>query len=223
MKVPHPPPTVNRMRLIAGVAVLIGAAWAFGGIAEDVVEGDPITIVDLALAHWFHVHGTAALTSVMLAISSLHGTAAVTSAVALTAAILACRRNWYGLVTLGLVVPLGMLMNVLMKHAFRRDRPIFDDPLLTLSTYSFPSGHVAGAALFYGWVVAMLWPRLRTWRGQAAAIACALFMISLVALSRVYLGVHFLSDVLAAFAEALAWLALCLTAVDFQWRRRGYV
>ncbi|WP_198026916.1 phosphatase PAP2 family protein [Polaromonas glacialis] len=115
------------------------------------------------------------------------------------------------LIGIGLTVPLGMLLNVLMKYAFHRARPSFDDPLLALTTYSFPSGHVAGATLFYGVMAAVVISRTAAWRWRVMAVLAAITMVALVALTRMYLGVHYLSDVLAAFAEGVAWLTLCLT------------
>jgi membrane-associated phospholipid phosphatase len=209
------------LELTAGALVLIGASWLFGGIAEDVVSGDPLTLVDVQVAQWFHAHATPLLTRIMLVITNLHAPLAVTLAVLVIAACLAWKRNWYWLICLGLAVPLGMLLNVLMKYAFHRTRPRFDDPLLVLSSYSFPSGHVAGATLFYGFVAALLVAHVKAWRWRVLVVLAALGMVVLVALTRMYLGVHYLSDVLAAFAEGVAWLTLCLTAVNTFWQHRA--
>jgi undecaprenyl-diphosphatase len=108
---------------------------------------------------------------------------------------------------------------MLLKSAYHRVRPSFDDPLLTLATYSFPSGHTAGTTLFYGFMAALLVSRVRAWRWRVATVMLAVLMIVLVGLSRMYLGVHYLSDVMAAAAISIAWLALCLTSVD-ELRRR---
>ena len=208
------------LQLTAGAVVLIGASWLFGGIAEDVVSGDPLTVIDLQVAQWFHAHSTALMTRVMLIVTHLHGPLAVMLAVVLIAAGLAWQRNWYWLLCVGLTVPFGMLLNVVMKYAFHRARPSFDDPLLMLTTYSFPSGHVAGATLFYGVMAAMVISRTAAWRWRVMAVFIAIMMVVLVALTRVYLGVHYLSDVLAAFAEGVAWLALCLTGIHTYWAHR---
>lgn len=201
------------LELTAGAAVLIGAAWLFGGIAEDVVNGDPLTLVDVRVVQWFHAHATPQLTQAMLALTHLHDTGPVTLAVVLIAVYLAWKRDWYGLIRVSLTVPTGMLLNVLMKLAFHRARPSFDNPLLVLQTYSFPSGHVAGATLLYGVVAALLISKIKAWRWRVVIAFAALTMVALVALSRVYLGAHYPSDVLAAFAEGVAWLALCLTGL----------
>jgi len=214
-----PPGSKLGLGLTVGALVMIGAGWLFGGIAEDVVNGDPLTKVDVWLAQWFHDHATPHLTRVMLAITHAHDPGYIIVAVLLMGCYLACKRNWYWLVCLGLTVPLGMLLNVLMKHSFQRARPSFEHPLLVVSTYSFPSGHVAGATLFYGVIAAMLVTRLSHWRARVVVVMTAVLLVMLVALTRMYLGVHYLSDVLAAFAEGIAWLAICFTALNSLRRR----
>lgn len=208
------------LQLTTGALILIGASWLFGGIAEDVATGDPLTIVDAQVAQWFHAHSTPLLTQAMLAVTDLHGTIPVTAAVVLMAGYLAWKRNWYWLVCLSVTVPFGMLLNVGMKYAFHRARPNFDDPLLMLTSYSFPSGHVAGATLLYGVVAAMLVSGSIAWRTRVMIVLAAITMVALVALTRLYLGVHYLSDVLAAFAEGITWLTLCLTGIHTYWERR---
>ena len=200
------------LQLTLGALVLVGFSWLFGGIAEDVVTGDPLTVVDVLVAQWFHGHAAPGLTRAMLAISQLHSVLAISVAGALTAAVLAWKRHWHWIVVLVLTLPGGMLVNVLMKLAFQRARPSFDHPLLVLTSYSFPSGHVAGATLFYGFLAALLASRYGKWSHKVMALMAAMLLIALVAWSRMYLGVHYLSDVLAAFAEGAAWLTLCVVA-----------
>lgn len=200
------------LQLTLGALVLIGFAWLFGGIAEDVVTGDPITLLDVQLAQWFHGHATPAFTRAMLLVSTLNDVLAISLMGALTAAVLAWRRRWTWLLALALALPGGMLINSLMKLAFHRARPGFDHPLVVLTSFSFPSGHVAGATLFYGFLVALFVIHSTVWKRKAMAVLTAMALIALVALSRISLGAHYLSDVLAAFAESAAWLTLCLLA-----------
>lgn len=209
------------LQMTAGAIALIGASWLFGGISEDVLSGDPLTVVDQYVAEWFNAHATPVVTGAMLLISDLHGVTAITTYVALLALYLLWKRDWYWLLCLGMSVPGGMLLNELMKHAFQRVRPILDAPLLTLSSFSFPSGHVAGTALLYGLLGTMLASRIHAWRWRVRIVICELALVAMVALSRLYLGVHYLSDVLAAFAEAVAWLALCLMATNTYWQLRA--
>ena len=117
-----------------------------------------------------------------------------------------------------LAVPLGMLLNVLLKNIFQRARPSFEHPLLTLTTYSFPSGHAAAATLLYGVLGAYLVCTCKGWR-RALAGCLAVAMVALVGLSRIYLGAHYLSDVAAAVASSVGWLAIVFTSVA-TWRKR---
>ena len=208
------------LRLAGAAIAFLAASWLFGGVAEDVVSGDPLTIVDVYVADWLHGHATPAVTGVMLAVTHAHGVIAISTYALLAAAYLAWKRDWYWLLCVGVAVPGGMILNALTKLAFRRARPSFEHPLLDLATYSFPSGHVAGATLFYGVLAAMLVGKCHTWRARALIVSLALALIALVAASRMYLGVHYLSDTIAAFAQALAWLTLCLAAIDKYWNRR---
>src|SRR5256886_1265068 len=129
---------------------------------------------------------------------------------AIFGAVLARLRQWYWLLTLAVAVGGGMLLNLVLKAAYERLRPHFDDPLLVLTTFSFPSGHAAGAVLFYGVLAAFLVSRFYDWRARAASIAGAIGAVALVAFSRMYLGAHYLSDVVAAACSSTVWLVLCL-------------
>lgn len=205
--------------LTAGVALLVLAAWVFGDIAEDVVTGDRITVLDAALAQWLHERATPRLTQLMILVAHWHSVAG-TAAMALLAGWWLYRRGAHDwLLALAAAVPGGMLLNVALKMVFQRARPHFDDPLLILSTYSFPSGHTVAATLVYGFVACYLVRHLQGWATRAGVVACACLLVALVAVSRMYLGVHYLSDVLAAVAEGCAWLAVCITGVSALRRR----
>lgn len=212
------PNGTSRPQLVFGVLVFIGAAWLFGAIAGHALSSEHL--IDTRIAHWFHAHATPGLTQFMLLVTNLNGVLAVSIYTVLLAIFLWWRRQWYWLIALALSVPGGMLLNIAMKYAFQRTRPYFDNPLLTLTTYSFPSGHVAAATLWYGLLAVMIVVHVRARYWRTLAVLAAFLLIVLVALTRLYLGVHYLSDVLAAFAEGIAWLAFCLTAMyAWRWRR----
>jgi undecaprenyl-diphosphatase len=209
------------LHLTAGVVFMLLAAWTFADIAGDVASGAAITQLDVKLAAWFHSHATPGFTAFMLAITWMHSAPGVLLLALLFGLRLYARRAFHWLLAVILAVPGGMLLNVAFKHVFHRARPHFDDPLLTLSTYSFPSGHTASATVLYGLLACYLVARTRSRAKAAGAVALALLAVALVALSRMYLGVHYLSDVLAAVAEGCAWLAVCVTAVSTLRRHRA--
>jgi undecaprenyl-diphosphatase len=209
------------LQFTIGVALILCAALMFGELAEDVVTGDTITLLDVRLAHWFRAHATTGFTDVMLFVTHWNGILGSSIMAVLLAAWFWHRKAHYWLIVVLVSVPGGMLLNVVLKHLFQRARPTLEDPLLTLSTYSFPSGHTEAATVFYGLLACYLVRRVRAWPARAAIMVGACAMVMLVALSRMYLGVHYLSDVLAATAEGAAWLATCITAVSTLQRRRG--
>jgi membrane-associated phospholipid phosphatase len=220
MEASRPPESRLALHLGLGALVLVVAAWLFGSIAEDVVTSDRLTVLDTEVAQWLHRHATPALTRAMLIVTNLHSTIAIGCYTAVAALVLAFKRQWRRLSLVVVAVGGGLALNVLMKLAFHRARPVFDDPLLTLSTYSFPSGHVAASTIFYGLLVAWVFRRTRSAALRALAIAAAVVLIALVAFSRMVLGVHYLSDVCAAFAEGVAWLAICIGAFAAFWREQ---
>lgn len=178
-------------------------------------------MIDLPLSAWFHANSNPLLTQFMLLVSHWHSTTGVLVMSAVLGIALWHRHRPWWLLALLLSVPGGMLLNVAVKNLVQRARPHFDDPVLTLATYSFPSGHTAGAALFYGFLTALVFahPGARHWRGPMVVLAVV--MVLLVGLSRIYLGLHYLTDVVGAIVEAALWLGLCLSGVQALWRRRG--
>jgi membrane-associated phospholipid phosphatase len=217
MSPPLSPPARLGTQLAVGALVLLLAAWLFGATAEDVVHGDRLTALDGAIAQWLHRRTEVPLTRVLLVVTDLHSTVAIACYAAIAGVWFAWRRQWRELATVVVAIGGGLALNVLMKHVFQRARPTFDEPLLTLASYSFPSGHVAASTIFYGLVVAWIFARTSRPLWRALAVVGALAMIALVAFTRMYLGLHYLSDVVAAFAEGVAWLAICLSALAAYW------
>ena len=209
------------LHLTLGVLVLIGASWLFGGIAEDVMTGDPLTVVDQQVATWCHHHTTTGVSAAMQVITDGASPLWVTCVAVGTALCLWWKRCWYRLLALVLVMAGGMAQVPLLKMAFHRSRPHVEDAFAIFQGYSFPSGHTMAATLLYGLLAVLAVLASRTWRQRGAAILGAFMMVLLVGFSRVYLGAHYVSDVLGAATAGVAWLALCLTAVDTLRRKRG--
>lgn len=210
------------IHLTLGALLLIAASAIFGAIAEDVASAEAITHLDVQIAQWLHFHANPLLTRLMLAVTNTHSVAGIFCMAIVAGIYLATRKSWYWLLSLAVAVVGAALLNIAMKYAFHRARPVFDDPLLTLATYSFPSGHTAGSTAFYGIVACYLFPRGAAWPQRACIALFAVCMVLLVGVSRMYLGVHYFSDVLGAMAEATAWLALTITAVSTLRRRRHF-
>ena len=198
--------------MVAG-AIFLVVAW-------NVVDRTALVVIDAKLAAWLHAHASPGLTRFFLGVTHVNSTVGVSVLGFLFALVLARMREWYWVLTLVSALAGGLGLNVLLKLAYHRARPVFDEPLVELATYSFPSGHTAGAVLFYGVLAAFLVSRFYDWRKRAACVVAAVIAMVLVAFSRMYLGAHYLSDVLAAACSSTAWLVLCLSVVHHLVRRR---
>lgn len=196
-----------------GVIVLIVVGLLFAVIAVNVVSGGTLTIIDANVAQWLHAHSTPVLTQYLLILTHIHDPIVISLIVVLIALYMTFKKRWRDVLVIVLIVEGGMLLNLLVKYAFQRARPSFETPLVMLTTYSFPSGHVAASTFFYGVLAALLISHNPSWSRATCIILVAFVMVIMVAFSRMYLGAHYLSDVLAAFLEGIAWIALCLTAI----------
>jgi len=210
---------VPALHLIAGLLVFSAMTLTLGEIAEDVRNGEPLTISDVRFSNWLHTHSQPTLTKVMWIITSLHASVVVCVVAGLVGFYLWRRRERYWVAALWLSVFGGLLLNKILKLIFHRARPHFRDAIQMLTSYSFPSGHTMIATVFYGALAAFVIAKSKSWSPRILAVMVAIALILLVAFSRIYLGAHYLSDVLGAMAEGFAWVALSLTALYYFWRR----
>ncbi|MFI5227499.1 MAG: phosphatase PAP2 family protein [Gemmatimonadales bacterium] len=201
---------------IAGLALAVAGMWTFFAIAEDVPERGAMVRVDNAVALWLQVHGTEA-GEARFGIVSLFGAQILTALLIGVGIALIVRRDWRHVALLAIAAGGGALLNGALKLAFHRSRPTFAAEFHKTS-WSFPSGHAMDSLIAYGLLAywaGRRWPRVRF----AAYVAAAL-IVALIGFSRIYLGVHFLSDVVAGFCSGFVWLAACVTGYEFAERRR---
>lgn len=209
------------LHLVIGLLVFAAMTLILGEIAEDIMNGEPLTIADAQISTWLHTHRYPQLTTALWIVTSLGSTLPASCIAAVVGLYLLWNRQPYWLAAVWLSVFGGMLLNKFLKYAFHRPRPHFDDPILALTSYSFPSGHTMAATVLYGVLAALLVTKIRRRSFRVVVILSASFLIALVGFSRMYLGAHYLSDVLGAIAEGLAWLSLCLTVVYSVWRQQN--
>jgi membrane-associated phospholipid phosphatase len=205
------------LHLTCGIVLIVLGSWMFGAIAEAIVHGDPLVQLDLAVSQFLHANARPAFTTAMLAVTFM-GSYAIIVGSLLIGAILAWRHRWYELSMLVLAVAGGGLINLLLKALFARDRPAFPEPLVTAPGSSFPSGHAMAAMIFYGLMMYFGVRWLTAWRWRVLVVVAGTVLIALIGFSRIYLGVHYLSDVLGGYMAGLTWLAFTITGVE-TWRR----
>jgi undecaprenyl-diphosphatase len=115
----------------------------------------------------------------------------------------------------------GALFQILV-HLFNRPRPVFPDPLETIHLGSFPSGHTVGTVLFYSLLLYLYLPRISSRVLKTLVVLAVVVFILVLGFSRIFLGSHYLTDVLASIALALAWGGLVYTSLElfFQGQKR---
>lgn len=215
-------PRVRRylsLQLLFGFGLSFLCLWVFAEIADEVGEQEWLTTVDAALANELYARATPDSTSFFLFIS-LFGSQIVFILTLIVAAYYAWRRYWLHLGIWLVALAGGELLNLLLKELFARARPVFDAPLVVELNYSFPSGHAMMSMIAYGMLAYFLIASVRNPIARILIVFMAALAVILIGISRLYLGVHFLSDVVAGFAAGGLWLATCIGAMQFL-RQRG--
>lgn len=194
------------LELAAGLAVALLAGAFFGWLAEEVLEGDTLAL-DNQIRHLVNQHATPALTGAMR-FASKWGAPVRLGAVAAVAAVVFLFRRWpRGALLVTLTLLGASLLDTGLKLLFGRERPVpFFTDYPAPSSFSFPSGHALFATAFFGGLAVLLWPRVRRPWLRVTIWLIAIACIVWIGVSRVYLGVHYPSDVLGGFAAGTVWV-----------------
>jgi membrane-associated phospholipid phosphatase len=171
---------------------------------------NPLAGTDHEVAGWFHAHLTRTFVSVLRAFTEFGSGEWIGLILFALVLFFAWKRWWPSLLTLVVAVPGGMLLNEWVKVLVHRQRPFVDGPFVDWSGYSFASGHTIGATLLYGQLLLFILPALKARHWRLLSIFSAISLVALVGFSRIALGAHFLTDVLAAVLFGIIWLALCV-------------
>ena len=173
---------------------------------------NPLAGPDHEFAGWFHAHLTRTFVTVLRTFTEFGSGEWIGIVLCALVVFFAWKRWWPSLVTLIVAVPGGMLLNEWVKVLVHRQRPFVDGPFVDWSGYSFASGHTIAATLLYGQLALFILPAIKSRHWRRLTVASAVLLIALVGFSRIALGAHFLTDVLAAIVFGSIWLAFCLFA-----------
>lgn len=195
----------TRSLLVLG-SVLIGSAWLFIGIFEDIIGNDPLVSVDTALYQNLQALRTAPGDALMIAITEI-GDATVVVSVALAVLVwLLVQRAWRSALYWTVAIVGATLLNTVIKVALHRTRP--GDPLYEgWNAFSFPSGHSTVNVVLYGFLALLILQGV-THRARLPVVLGAALLVLLIAFSRLYLGAHWASDVAGGLAFGSGWIAL---------------
>lgn len=205
------------IRLASGFAVLVAAAALFAEIAEALGDGPRAGQLDQLFSDALHASTAGWALQVFAGITRLGDTATLAAwGVGVATVLLLRGRRWLALGWV-LAVSGNALLNTTLKALFERTRPLHDSALVHADGWSFPSGHSSGSVVVYGMLAYVLIHSLPPAMARRASLPLVLLAVTLafsVGCSRVFLQVHFATDVLAGFASGTAWLAVCVASIE---------
>ena len=201
------------LRFAVGLTVIVLGSFVFVEIAGELGAQETLIWVDLAFTEAVRDSVAIPVVQTFAVLTHFGDTATLVGLCIAVTIALVSRGRWR--LTLGWVMAVAGngVLNTALKHGFARARPLGLDGRALADGFSFPSGHSSGSVVAYG-MLAYLALRLLPFRWHLPALILAMTLAFTVGSSRLFLRVHFASDVIAGFASGVAWLALCVTAIE---------
>jgi undecaprenyl-diphosphatase len=218
----------RELHVLIPAAILCGSVLIFGEVIDEVKEGELSHLDEQALLMLRSSDdpgrpiGPAWLRTACLDLTALGGGAVLTLLTLLVLGYLLLNRRLHAAILLAVAALGGLALNNGLKHFFARERPGIVPHLSEVSSASFPSGHSMLSAIIYLTLGVMLARTVTDWRLKGYFIGIALTLTVLIGLTRIYLGVHYPSDVLGGWAAGIAYAILC-TMVAAWLQNRGAV
>lgn len=203
-------PTRTWLRLATAFGTFLVPVFLFVQLADEVQEQETLTF-DVAVLEAINNYSSTFLDVLTVVLTQLGGVIGVTVIGIGLALLLWGRRKRRGAVILVIGVGGAALLNLLLKAFFQRDRPDLWERLVVEHSYSFPSGHAMASGALALSLIVIFW-RTR-WRWPIVSFA-ALYMV-IIGLTRLYLGVHYPTDILAGWMVSAAWVATVAIVLGF--------
>ncbi len=203
-----------------GLIMVIIGSLIFLTIAYNLVNNGPLIQWDLPVANWFHnlaLNSSPLVINIMVAgyYFGVWGTALIAVILAL---YFIRKKFWRELVMIIVSMGLSGLIFLFLSHIFMRPRPflIFNEQIWLNSSNipGFPSGHTKTILVLCGFLVYLLLPKIKSRLRKNLVILAALLVVLFIGFSRLYVGDHYLSDVIAGYAVGIAWFGLSYTAIE---------
>jgi membrane-associated phospholipid phosphatase len=201
--------------LVIGVVATSMAGDAFLDLAESVHDESPeLRRIDSEVHQWARTAYTSGSTRFFTALTLIGTPVGLGVLIAIIGLLLILRKRWRWAAYLLFTSGVGGLLNLQLKAYFARARPELSEALRHASGYSFPSGHAMGSTIVFGALSYLAFRSIPRWRERAAVIALCVSMIVAIASSRIYLGVHWISDIGAGIAAGVIWMASTTVAYE---------
>src|ERR1700749_844572 len=212
-----PQPTLHsEAALVISLGIAVLALFVFGWLGDEVLRGDTQHF-DQAVRNWVHQYASAGMTRAMTAISLL-GYNILILEMLIAFAVFAWLRWRRAAVWLAVAMAGALALDTALKFAYHRVRPVafFGG---APHSYSFPSGHALCSFCFYGVLAGLLSARTKALSLRIVIWTLAAMLVAVVGLSRIYLGVHYPSDVLGGYLGAAMWVSTIIV-LDHVMKRR---
>jgi undecaprenyl-diphosphatase len=209
------------LHLTVGFLLSLAALWLFAGVTEDVVHHDPLTRFDLTVTTLLRAHATPLGDKIASIVSALGSPVAMAIVGAGGMVLLLVRRKWVVLAAWVAAFGGAGLLTIILKNLIRRPRPAAAVDFLYGTTFSFPSGHALGSLVGYGILAYVIGASFKeTQKGRLRIVIATAVLVIAIGISRLYLGVHYFSDVVAGYAVGILWLSVCISGLQVAQRRR---
>ena len=185
----------------------LGLLALFGWLSQEVLEKEAFGF-DTTILLWLHQHSNSSIDSTMLILTKLGDPEFVVVLITISLSLLLWQKRVWAAQILTLTCLGGLILNQGLKLVFAKPRPQLWTPLIVEHSYSFPSGHALGSSVVYGFLAVLLaqhYPRYR-----AVIYSVAIVIVGSIGLSRLFLGVHYPTDIIAGYAVGLLWLTTCV-------------
>jgi len=209
-------PTILPAIAISGLTVAGFSLWGFVEITDEVLDKETEYIDTVVLQAIRQIH-TPLLDRIMVGITFLGDPLFLTIVGMSMVFILLFQGRKIGAIAIGVALGGVALLNHLLKYLFGRNRPELWERIVDVSFHSFPSGHAMISLVVYGIIAYWFAVHFRRW--QWAIVPVAIVLIGAIGFSRLYLGVHWPTDIVAGYAAGLVWLVACILGWEIA---RGY-
>ncbi|CAN5162111.1 phosphatase PAP2 family protein [soil metagenome] len=200
--------------LLIGFAIVIGTGALFAELTEAMDATDSIARFDEALTAEVASTVSSATLQAFAIVTRLGNAMTVTALGIVVAAVLLLRKRYLLAIAWIAAVAGNGAITRLLKDLFERARPVHTHALIVETSYSFPSGHASGSIVAYGMLTYLLLGSVPL-RWRLPLLLAAVALTATIAVSRVFLQVHYASDVAAGLTSGTLWLAVCIASVEF--------
>lgn len=198
--------TVLVVELVFGLVAVLGSLYVFLELADEVLEKEAI-FFDSIISGIIVSFRSPPLTDVMIGLSFLGGNYFLGLAI-ITTIILLWKKHRKDAIMFGFIFLSGVGLNLILKEIFQRPRP--EESLIVESLYSFPSGHAMNSFVFYAALTYFVFWHMKNRKlGWILSIGAGVLIFA-IGISRIYLGVHYASDVIAGFFAGLCWMGVVI-------------